>query len=96
MARSGTTAERTECIVGEFSVWHWAIALGVAVLLFGSAKLPDLARGLGQSMRILRAETRALHTDGDPIGEHDTAGDRPAAQTSDAAADRSSPSAPTM
>ncbi len=82
--------------MGEFSVWHWALVVGVAVLLFGSAKLPDLARGLGQSMRILRAETRALRTDGDPTGEPDTAGDRPAAQTSAAAADRSSPSAPSI
>lgn len=79
--------------MGEFSVWHWAVALGVAVLLFGSAKLPDLARGLGQSMRILRVETRALRTDEDPGRAHDTAGDRPAAQASDAAAERSSPSA---
>ena len=82
--------------MGEFSVWHWAIAVGVAVLLFGSAKLPDLARGLGQSMRILRAETRALRTDDAPARPDDDAGDRPSAQANDAAAERSSPSAPSM
>jgi sec-independent protein translocase protein TatA len=51
--------------MGEFSPWHLAIVLGVLVLLFGSAKLPDLARGLGQSMRILRTETRAMREDGE-------------------------------
>ena len=35
----------------------------VVVLLFGSNKLPDLARGLGQSMRILKAESRGSKDD---------------------------------
>ncbi|MFF2007251.1 twin-arginine translocase TatA/TatE family subunit [Kitasatospora sp. NPDC058201] len=33
------------------------------VLLFGSRKLPEAARGIGKSLRILKAETRALHED---------------------------------
>ncbi|MGW2542754.1 Sec-independent protein translocase subunit TatA, partial [Kitasatospora sp. NPDC001574] len=43
--------------------WHLLLVLAVVMLLFGSKKLPDLARGLGRSMRILKAETRALHED---------------------------------
>ncbi|MGD9987032.1 Sec-independent protein translocase subunit TatA [Pseudonocardia sp.] len=45
--------------MGELSWWHWLIVLGVAVLLFGAKRLPDAARSLGQSTRILKAELRA-------------------------------------
>lgn len=38
------------------------IALMVAVL-FGAKRLPDLARSLGQSLRILKSETAALRDD---------------------------------
>lgn len=37
--------------------WHLLIVLGVVLLLFGSTKLPALARSVGQSIRILRRET---------------------------------------
>jgi sec-independent protein translocase protein TatA len=45
--------------MGELSPWHWLIVIGVVVLLFGAKKLPDAARGLGRSARILQAELRA-------------------------------------
>lgn len=32
----------------------------IAILLFGARKLPDLARSLGRSMRILKAETKGF------------------------------------
>jgi sec-independent protein translocase protein TatA len=37
--------------------------VAVFVLLFGARKLPDAARSLGRSMRILKAETKALRDD---------------------------------
>ncbi|MER7396616.1 Sec-independent protein translocase subunit TatA [Streptomyces sp. NPDC000151] len=43
--------------------WHLVLILAVLVLLFGSKKLPDMARGLGKSMRILKSETKALKSD---------------------------------
>ncbi|MFE2726667.1 Sec-independent protein translocase subunit TatA [Kitasatospora sp. NPDC059327] len=46
--------------------WHLMVVLAVIVLLFGSKKLPEAARGLGKSLRILKAETRALHDDTPP------------------------------
>ncbi|MFJ5922356.1 Sec-independent protein translocase subunit TatA [Kitasatospora sp. NPDC092948] len=46
--------------------WHIAIMVVVLVLLFGSKKLPEMARGLGKSMRILKAETKALREDDAP------------------------------
>lgn len=41
------------------------IILLVIVLIFGSAKLPQLARSLGKSARILKAETKGLREDED-------------------------------
>jgi sec-independent protein translocase protein TatA len=42
--------------MGEFSPWHLLIVAGVFIVLFGAAKLPQFARSLGQSARILKAE----------------------------------------
>ena len=39
--------------------WHSLIILAVVVLLFGSSKLPALARSLGQSTKILKSEMRS-------------------------------------
>ena len=36
--------------------WHALIILAIVVLIFGAAKLPALAKSVGQSMRILRTE----------------------------------------
>lgn len=49
---------------GGLSPWHLMLVIAVAVVVFGSKKLPDVARGLGQSMRILKAETKAMKEDG--------------------------------
>jgi sec-independent protein translocase protein TatA len=46
--------------MGELSPWHLLILAAVFVVLFGSRKLPDAARSLGKSMRIFKAETKAL------------------------------------
>ncbi|MFB7058122.1 Sec-independent protein translocase subunit TatA [Streptomyces vinaceus] len=45
--------------------WHLILLLAVCVLLFGSKKLPDMARSVGRSMRILKSETQALRGEGD-------------------------------
>jgi sec-independent protein translocase protein TatA len=41
------------------------LILVALVLLFGAKKLPDLARGVGRSLRIFKAETSKLHDDDD-------------------------------
>ncbi|MFI5972207.1 Sec-independent protein translocase subunit TatA [Streptomyces sp. NPDC051452] len=46
--------------------WHVLILVAVVVLIFGSKKLPDTARALGKSMRILKSETKAMKDDGAP------------------------------
>ncbi|MER0446626.1 Sec-independent protein translocase subunit TatA [Streptomyces sp. NPDC006660] len=44
--------------------WHLLIVAVVLILLFGSKKLPDTARALGKSLRILKSETKAMREDG--------------------------------
>ncbi|TVZ75742.1 sec-independent protein translocase protein TatA [Streptomyces sp. BK340] len=48
--------------------WHLLIVAIVIIVLFGSKKLPEAARGLGKSMRILKSEAKAMKDD-------DSAGD---------------------
>jgi len=43
--------------------WHAIIILVVILLLFGAAKLPALARSVGQSMKILKTEIRDAQAD---------------------------------
>ncbi|MFI0976409.1 Sec-independent protein translocase subunit TatA [Streptomyces sp. NPDC021093] len=40
--------------------WHLLVLAGAFILIFGSKKLPDTARALGKSLRILKSETKAL------------------------------------
>ncbi|WP_020118161.1 Sec-independent protein translocase subunit TatA [Streptomyces canus] len=44
--------------------WHLLIVAIMIILLFGSKKLPEAARGLGKSMRILKSEAKAMKEDG--------------------------------
>jgi sec-independent protein translocase protein TatA len=45
------------------SPWKVLIIAAVVLILFGSRKMPDAARSLGRSMRILKAEVHDLHND---------------------------------
>ena len=49
--------------MGFTSWWHWAIVAIVLLILFGSKKLPDAARGLGQSLRIFKSEMKEMQKD---------------------------------
>ncbi|MFE6056815.1 Sec-independent protein translocase subunit TatA [Kitasatospora sp. NPDC056446] len=61
--------------------WHIFVVLAVVILLFGSKKLPEMARGLGKSMRILKAETKAMRED-EPAADAGTAQSTAAPQQS--------------
>ncbi|HKR48285.1 MAG TPA: Sec-independent protein translocase subunit TatA [Pseudonocardiaceae bacterium] len=52
--------------MGEFSLWHWLIVAVMFMLLFGANKLPQMARSVGQSMRIFKAEIRAVSDANEP------------------------------
>jgi sec-independent protein translocase protein TatA len=47
------------------SPWKILIIAVVLIILFGGKKMPDAARSLGRSMRILKAEVQDLHGDHD-------------------------------
>ncbi len=49
--------------MGGLSWWHWLIIASAFILLFGAKKLPDAARGLGRSLRILKSEVGAMSDD---------------------------------
>jgi len=51
--------------MGTFSWWHWLIIAAAFILIFGAKRLPDAARGLGRSLRILKSEVGAMHDDDD-------------------------------
>jgi sec-independent protein translocase protein TatA len=50
------------------SPWKILIIAVVVLVLFGSRKLPDAARSLGRSMRILKSEIQDLHEEGGAQG----------------------------
>lgn len=45
-------------MLGNLTGWHALIILAVVLLVFGAAKLPALARSVGQSVRILQKEVQ--------------------------------------
>jgi TatA/E family protein of Tat protein translocase len=58
---------------------HLLLILVVVVVLFGSRRLPDAARGLGRSMRIFKSEVKQMKDDDTPPrqGETRAAGEPP-------------------
>ena len=49
--------------MSNFKGWEIIIILALLLLLFGAKRLPDAARGLGRSLRILKSEVSAMHDD---------------------------------
>ena len=54
---------------------EWLFLLLIVLLLFGAKRLPDMARGLGRSLRILKAETRGM-ADDDELATTEHRGER--------------------
>jgi len=55
-----------------FTGWHALILLVVVLLLFGATKLPALARGVGQSMKIFKNEMKSSDDEKKPDEPSDT------------------------
>ncbi|MES2171255.1 MAG: twin-arginine translocase TatA/TatE family subunit [Actinomycetota bacterium] len=66
--------------------WHLLALLAIVVLIFGATRLPGLAKGLGQSIKIFRNEIKPTDADtgksdsaAKPDAEPDSKSDKPAA-----------------
>ena len=55
--------------MGALKPWHIIVLVVVLVLLFGAKRLPDAARSLGRSLRIIKAETKGLVDDDNDVAE---------------------------
>jgi len=55
--------------MGALKPWHIIVFVVVLVLLFGAKRLPDAARSLGRSLRIIKAETKGLIDDDNNVAE---------------------------
>jgi sec-independent protein translocase protein TatA len=62
-AASGAVPDHLELSMGALKPWHIILLVVVFVLLFGAKRLPDAARSLGRSLRIMKAETKGLIDD---------------------------------
>ena len=47
----------------KFSPTHIVVLLVLVLLVFGSSKLPDIARSVGQSMKVFKKEVKELRDD---------------------------------
>jgi sec-independent protein translocase protein TatA len=55
--------------MGALKPWHILVFVVILVLLFGAKRLPDAARSLGRSLRIIKAETQGLINDDNNVAE---------------------------
>ena len=62
----------TALLIGGLGTPELLIILAVLILLFGAAKLPELARGSGRALRIFKAETKGLMDDDEDDTQADT------------------------
>ncbi len=69
--------------MGVVKPWHIIVLVVVLILLFGAKRLPDAARGLGRSLRIIKAETKGLADDDVNAKAEAQSGRQPLPQLSD-------------
>ncbi len=66
--------------MGNLKPLEIVLIIAVILLLFGAKKLPDMARSLGKSARILKSEAKAMKKDDEPVATTDTVADQGAQQ----------------
>ncbi|MBN9152617.1 MAG: twin-arginine translocase TatA/TatE family subunit [Microbacterium sp.] len=50
-------------MLGNLTGWHFLALLAIVLLVFGAAKLPALAKSMGQSARVFKGEMKAMKED---------------------------------
>lgn len=73
--------------------FHLIILLAIVLLIFGAAKLPALAKSVGQSTRIFKGEMRGLKNDEGRSSHAEDAADVPTPDSSATQDYRSTPTA---
>lgn len=71
-------------MLGNLTGWHLLVLLAVILLIFGAARLPALARSMGQSARVFRGEMKAMKDEdqaSDPAKAEQTAAPYPPSAT---------------
>lgn len=68
-------------MLGNLKPLEIVLILLVIVVLFGAKKLPDAARALGKSARILKSEAKAMKDDGSGGTAKSAAQEQPAPRT---------------
>ncbi|MGB4778310.1 twin-arginine translocase TatA/TatE family subunit [Microbacterium sp.] len=53
-------------MLGGLTGWHLLALVVIILLLFGAAKLPALAKSVGQSARVFKGEMKAMKEDDAP------------------------------
>lgn len=51
--------------MGALKPAHWIVLIVVVLLVFGAGRLPDVAKSLGQSMKVFKKEVKELREDDD-------------------------------
>jgi sec-independent protein translocase protein TatA len=62
--------------MGTFSPFHWLIVILVLVLLFGSKKIPELAKSLGLGLKEFKKATKDAGKETDTALTKDAASDK--------------------
>ena len=52
-----------------FQVWHMIVLLVLVLIVFGSSKLPDIAKSVGQSMKVFKKEIKELRDEDSKEGQ---------------------------
>ena len=55
--------------MGAMKPMHWVVLLVIVLLLFGAKRLPDLAKSVGQSLKIFKKEIKDLQEDDAPAAK---------------------------
>jgi sec-independent protein translocase protein TatA len=79
--------------MGAMQPWHWIVLLVVVLLLFGSTRLPGLAKSVGQSMKIFKKEIKDLRDDGADDDNRRAGDDAPGGSTTTGPASTAGPGA---
>jgi sec-independent protein translocase protein TatA len=69
-------------LIGVPQGWELILIVLVILLLFGAAKLPQLARGTGQALRIFKAETKGLRDEDESKDSSERTDEKPRGITS--------------